>query len=437
MRALLLASLLCACATSPYDRAWVSRRVARVTGHATRGSAEGAGHARVPAGVSLDDGVTEDEAVATALWNNAAFNADLTQLGFSRADLADAGLLPNPTLSLLLPLGPRQVEAWLAWPIEVLWQRPRRVEAARLDVQRTAESLAQSGLDLARDARLAHADAALALSRRDLRAENLRVVDALGELTQARLRAGDVSEAEAAAFEVERGAAREQSTRAAAEAAVALARLTLTLGLDAPRVEIVPVAGAVGAEPEPLDALVRVALASRPDVRAAEIAMEAAGARRGWERARVFGVVARVDAFGPPPGADAGVTGRVGAQVTLPIFNQNQGGVSRAEAEFERATWRYAQARQQVVAEVTTARALLSAAVASLAPWRERVLPAAEAALRGATESYERGESAYVAVLDASRRRIDVRVREAELEAEARRARAQLERSVGGRREDR
>jgi outer membrane protein, heavy metal efflux system len=437
MRALILTTtLLTACATSPYDRAWVSDRVARATGHATRASAEGDRAARVPDRVTLDDGLTEDEAVATALWNNAAFQADLTQLGFTRADLADAGLLPNPTLSLLLPIGPRQIEAWLAWPIEVLWQRPGRVAAARLDVQRVAESLVQSGLDLARDARLAHADAVLALARRDLRAENLRVVDGLRELTQTRLRAGDVSEPEAAALDVEHGVAQEQAARAEAEATVALARLTLSLGLDPAQPTPRPVAGPVLDAAPALDGLVRVALAARPDVRAAEIAMEAAGARRGWERARVFGVVARVDGFGPGPGVDS-ATARLGAQITLPIFNQNQGGITRADAEIERATWRYAQVRQQVVADVVTARAQLAQAVASLAPWRERVLPAAEASLRGATEAYERGESAYLAVLDATRRRIDAQVRAVELEAEARRAAAQLERSTGGRRVDR
>jgi hypothetical protein len=60
--------------------------------------------------------VTADEAVAVALWNNAAFQASLNDLGFARADLAEAGLLANPVLSLLLPVGPKQLEATLRWP---------------------------------------------------------------------------------------------------------------------------------------------------------------------------------------------------------------------------------------------------------------------------------------------------------------------------------
>ena len=45
----------------------------------------------LPAGVRIDDGLSRDEAVAIALWNNAAFQVSVSQLGFARADLVDAG----------------------------------------------------------------------------------------------------------------------------------------------------------------------------------------------------------------------------------------------------------------------------------------------------------------------------------------------------------
>lgn len=52
----------------------------------------------LPPGASLDDGLTEDEAVSIALWNNAAFQELLVDLGLVRGDLIQAGLLPNPEL---------------------------------------------------------------------------------------------------------------------------------------------------------------------------------------------------------------------------------------------------------------------------------------------------------------------------------------------------
>ena len=67
----------------------------------------------------------------------------------------EAGFLRNPIFSLLLPVGPKQLEFTLNWPLEALWQRPRRVAAARLDVERVAQGLVQGGLDVVRDAKLA------------------------------------------------------------------------------------------------------------------------------------------------------------------------------------------------------------------------------------------------------------------------------------------
>ena len=93
--------------------------------------------------------MSRDEAVAIALWNNAAFQVSVSQLGFARADLVDAGMIANPVLSLLFPVGPKQLEATLRWPVEVLWERPRRVAAAQLSLDAAAEGLVQSGLDLA------------------------------------------------------------------------------------------------------------------------------------------------------------------------------------------------------------------------------------------------------------------------------------------------
>jgi hypothetical protein len=61
--------------------------------------------ADIPSGIRLDDGLTPDEAVAVALWNNAAFQVSVSALGFARADLLEAGVLTNPVLSLLFPVG--------------------------------------------------------------------------------------------------------------------------------------------------------------------------------------------------------------------------------------------------------------------------------------------------------------------------------------------
>lgn len=172
-------------------RAPVGASIASATGHMVRDDRAAA--PSLPPGLKHIDALSIDDAVAVAFWNSARFQVELARLGFSRADLAEAGALPNPVLSFLLPIGPRQLEASATYPIAALIQRPSRVAVAKDDVQHTAHALVEVGLDLARDVRLAHADAIVASRRLALRHDLEQTVGVISKLTEARLRAGDAS----------------------------------------------------------------------------------------------------------------------------------------------------------------------------------------------------------------------------------------------------
>ena len=105
-------------------------------------------------------------AIPVALWNNAALQADLTALGLARADLIEAGQPTNPALTLIFPISPKLIEAGANWPPEAIWQWPRRLAAARLELDRVTEGLVQNGLDLVRDVRLSCGGAQRSGSRR-------------------------------------------------------------------------------------------------------------------------------------------------------------------------------------------------------------------------------------------------------------------------------
>ena len=96
--------------------------------------------------------ITEDEAVRLAVERNAQLKADLAALGIARADVLDAGLLRNPTLGMLIPVGLKPFELLLNYPVEALWQRPKRRAAAQASYDHLARSLMQNGLNTARDA---------------------------------------------------------------------------------------------------------------------------------------------------------------------------------------------------------------------------------------------------------------------------------------------
>lgn len=93
-------------APSSYDRDYVSRGIQERSDYGLGAAAE-PGELNLPEGVSLDDGLTPDEAAAIALWNNAQFQADMAGLGFARADLIEAGMLANPVFFPVFPGRPK------------------------------------------------------------------------------------------------------------------------------------------------------------------------------------------------------------------------------------------------------------------------------------------------------------------------------------------
>lgn len=437
----------------------VSKEVERRTGHPlhpeTKSTATKSAALTMPEGVSLDDGVTEDEAVAIALWSNPALQAEMTALGLARADVIQAGLLANPQLTMIFPFSFRILEAVANWPIEAIWQRPRRVAAAKLEQERVAETLVSRALDLVRDVRLAYAEYMAAQTRAGIAEEITRERREIALIINARLRAGDISELETNAAVTDARLIEERAARFAQDAALASERLRgllgfgdddvrLTLIVPSPRLapavsQIIGVRSVTArideltpasTESETLNELIKQALDARPELKAGELAIEAAGARAKWERLRIINVTAIAKEYGR---GTNGFEQGPGLLIDLPIFNRNQGNISRAEADIERAAKQLIAARQRVVSEVREAYTQLAQAREAHRLWRTRVLPPLEQDIHLAETAYRSGDVAYLFVLETARRYSDERLREADYQVAAARALAQLERSVGRR----
>ena len=66
-----------------------------------------------------------------------------------------------------------------------------------------------------------------------------------------------------------------------------------------------------------------------------------------------------------------------GIDLGLPVFNRNQGGRARAEAQLRQASAAYAAVQQRVGHEIREAAALFDQAQTSLTAWRETIVDAA------------------------------------------------------------
>jgi cobalt-zinc-cadmium efflux system outer membrane protein len=415
-------------ARSPYDRAYVSRTLEERTGHALE-AAPLPGSETLPPAVVLENGLSEDEAVAVALWNNAQFRADMADLAVARAGLIDAGLLPNPLLSYLHLFGVKGQEGYILWPLDALIQRPRKMAAAKLDVERVAARLVQAGLWLSRDVLVAYAELDLAQTAAKIADEEAGLRGEMADIAAARLRSGEISGLEATAARVAGFQAQESALYAARDVQTARARLSAILGWGEPSrsFELTP-GPAPEAEEIALTELLETAYAARSDLRAAHLEIDAAAARLGWERARVLKLTATLE--GKEKG-EAGIFIGPSGKIEVPIFNRNEGGRARARAEMERAAQSYIAVLQRVRLEVTEAAARLAAARQALTLLDGQIVPAASEAASRARKAYSAGEESYLFALEAERQLLDARRREAAAAADVRRAYAQLKCGLG------
>ena len=423
----LLVPIACATGQTP-DRAKVGAALGERTGVAAHDLPAPGAEWATPPGTSLTDGLTIDEAVSIALWNNANFQVALSSLGLARADLIEAGQLKNPALALLFPWGPKQLEFTVTWAVDAIWQRPKRIAGATINAEAVGEQLVQTGLRLIADVRMSYYDVLVSERRLTLAIEQSRIAIEAATMAAGRLRAGDISEFEAGLVKMD--SVRLQTARLTRETArdLAVIRLRTLLGLatDAPTLKLVEPAAQAGCEPGP--ELLKSALAARPDVRAADLQVEAAGTRAGLEKARIFAFTVSLDANAH--GSEGFELGP-GIVAELPILSQTQGGRARAKAEIEQAARRYLAVRAMVSADVAAASASLNEARQAARLLGADVDQTIAVARRQAESLFSAGEISLLELLQTRQRLIEIESTRADAAFGVNRAIVALEQAIG------
>ncbi len=382
--------------------------------------------------VVWEDGLTEEEAIAVGLWNNPGYQELLADLDISQADIVLAAQLQNPQVLTMLPIGVKQWEFALYAPLDILWVRPVRISAAELESHRVAERLAQDGLNVVRDIRVAYIDWQLAVQRAQLTEQGETLRREIARIAEARLAAGDVAELDVSAVRLDALVGAADVSRTARDADLARNRLRYLLGVQLTDLPMLP-----APLPEPptanfdVQSLIDEAVSSRPDLRAVELAVGAAEDRAKIARRDIWqftGVLPDINAKG-----DKGFEAGPGMRFTVPIFHQNQGAIARAKADAERLRRQYVNRRDLAAWEVNQAYIQFLQAQADLEIWRDQILPQASQAMMSSQSALEEGQVSLLLVLETTRQLMTAQQRERDAEAQLRRALAELERSVGHR----
>ena len=196
--------------------------------------------------------------------------------------------------------------------------------------------------------------------------------------------------------------------------------LALLLNLPADRAEAIQVRGTIADHappPPPGEVLLRIALASRPDLLAQRLGVGRAKADVRLARANRFGdayVLYQPYTFqdNAPQGLKSATSWALGATVPLPVFNRNQGGVARAGLNVSQTVIEVAAREHAVAAEVREAERQYQITRRLIASIERDLLPAAKQSRDDTLRLFIAGDHAITAVEnDAARKDYNTVVR--------------------------
>ncbi len=291
--------------------------------------------ARVTALLALP--LTPQAAVEVTLLRNPEVLEAYAQLGLSEADVAAAGRIANPIFagSLITGAGERQAIGSIEQSLSDLVLLATRKRLAAGEYQRIEDLQVAKVLDLIRDTDAAWYRYVGAEQIKSLRAAVAHSAELAATLAQRFFDAGNVSALELAVARANAAQARLAAVRAATDARAAQYHLQTQMGLTGPPRWSTPAElPAPSAVADPTEALVARALERRPDLRAAreEVTFwtDALRIARRW---RWLGAVdVGVEREREP---DGHVLNGPTLTLALPIFNQGQVGIARAQSQLE------------------------------------------------------------------------------------------------------
>ncbi len=291
----------------------------------------------------LKDGVTREEAIRISLLNNQQLQAAFQSLGIARADVVQAGLYTNPSLGTLLRVptngsGGTGVELDLLFRISDLWNVPLRRKVAEVEALQITQLVIQEVLRTAAAARDTFDELLLQQAMYQFMTGNVSLFQTTVEELQVRFHAGlvndlDIYLAENVLFDGQVDLARIQSSLTTASA-----RLLETLGLDPLELSNIEIVGDL--EEMPLRTFSpkqgwEFASHHRVDLQLSRLQLGQTRRLLDWQKAQVFGDVG----LGGHYTRELDKVKSIGPLLVLqiPIFNQNQGGIARAEFQLSQA----------------------------------------------------------------------------------------------------
>lgn len=357
-----------------------------------------------------------DDAIQLALQHNHTLLAARTTIQQSQAQEITANLRPDPVLlgdAQFLPVfnpsqfdsdyldNAAQFDLGLSYLFERGKKRQHRLQAAKDATAVTTSQVADNERTLTFQVASLYIGVEVAESTLDLAQQDLTSFQNSVDISQARYRAGDISEDDYLKIHLQLLQFQTDASQAQLAKIQALSDLRHLLGYESVPADY-DVAGPFDYTPvnAKLEDLQAKALASRPDLRAAQQGVTAANSQ--YELAKANGkrdVTAQVNYTHIADLNTASVFG----QIQLPIFDRNQGEIARTHIVITQAQEQEKAASEQVLTDVEDAYEGLRTNDQVVELYRSGYLDEAQQDRDISQYAYRRGAASLLDYLDAER----------------------------------
>jgi outer membrane protein, heavy metal efflux system len=373
----------------------------------------------VPAQASHTQGpvkITLDEAIQLALAHNHNLLAARTTIQQSEAEEITANLRPNPVLlgdAEFLPVfnwdnfngdfinNFMEFDLGVSYLFERGKKRQHRLQAAKDQTAVTRSTVADNERTLTFQVASDFVNAQLAESTLALAQQDLKSFQSTVDINRDRYNAGDISKDDYLKIELQLLQFQMDESQARLARAQALSDLRQLVGYDSVPADY-DVAGDLDYQPlhANLEDLQAKALASRPDLRAAQQGVNAADSQYELQKA-----LGKVDFTGQVNYTHLGGYSLASLywNMPLPIFNRNQGEIARTRFAITQAQEQERWTNDQAMTDVRDAYAGLESNDEVVRLYRSGYLDQAQEDLDISQFAYQRGAASLLDFLDAER----------------------------------
>jgi cobalt-zinc-cadmium efflux system outer membrane protein len=396
------------------------------------------------------NGLTLDQAIEQLLHDNYDLRTRFQELDKAQADILTAGLRNNPFVfgnvgnipyqpySLDRP-GGANYEVTVIQAFDVNHKRVARIRVAK-DARSVLEALYQDAVRQQID-NLYTAFIDVLAAREAVRQQKIGLtgLEEVAKTTRTLIQSKSLPATEEDNILIQRDSAALAVTEAETAMRQAKQSLAVLLNLTPECVDRLEVRGAVVDTtliPPCLPELVRVALTVRPDLEAYRLGIRRAQSEVELaKRERIADVFVLYTpwALQENAGAQSANSWSLGALVTLPVFNRNQGNIARAQTTVTQVEIELQGRERQVVAEVERAYAEYTTTRQALEQFQKDILPRARRIREDKYKLFTTGSAGLLSYLNAQKDYNDIVRRYLEIAIRHRRSMLRLNTAVGQR----